>query len=338
MAALPVCPDALLDVNGQPRLGAYAGRMKETSLTRLAGPGWREGLERLTTEKRWHYVCVATPELFVGGAIVMLGYMANAFVYVFDRREKRMLAEKSMLVPPQLVEIDDLAAEARAKMRRLRSKMRVEASVKAGRFISELSGGPFVEIWLREGAPVALTAACSLAAEGGGIGMTQKTVCMPADGEVRVGKRVFKIEGALAGLDYTHGFLARETRWRWAQASGRLPDGRLLGLNLVEGHNDGEVTENGLWIGDELTQPGHAHFEFDDADPMRPWRITTDDGRVDLRFVPEGKRAEDIDLKLVVSQYVQPMGTFDGIVKDAQGGILEVAGLPGVVERHRARW
>ena len=163
MAALPVCPEVLLDESGKPRLGAYAGRMKDTSLARLSGTGAREGLERLTSEKRWHFACVATPELFVGGAIVQLGYVSNAFVYVFDRQARRMLAEKSMLVPPQLVEIDDLAAEARAKMRRVRSKMLIEASVKAGRFISELSGGPFVEIWLREGAPVALTAACDLA-------------------------------------------------------------------------------------------------------------------------------------------------------------------------------
>lgn len=338
MAALPACPDVLLDEAGRPRLGAFAGRMKDTSLVRLAGPASRAGIDRLASEKRWHWVGVATSELFVGGAIVQLGYAANAFVYVFDRRERRMLAQKSMLVPPQLAEIDDLAAEARAKMRRVRSRMLVEASVKAGRFISELTGGPFVEIWLREGAPVALTAVCDLGPEGGGIGMTQKTVCMPADGEVRVGKRVFKVENALAGLDYTHGYLARETRWRWAQAGGRLPDGRLLGLNLVEGHNDGEVTENGLWIGGELSQPGHARFELDDGDPMKPWRITTDDGRVDLHFHPEGARAEDLDLKVVVSQYVQPVGTFEGIVKDAEGNLVEVSKLPGVVERHRARW
>ena len=115
MAALPACPDALLDENGRPRLGAYAGRMKDTLAAASRGPVAREGLERLSTEKRWHFACVATPELFVGGAIVQLGYIANAFVYVFDRRERRMLAERSFLLPPQLVEIDDLAAEARAE-------------------------------------------------------------------------------------------------------------------------------------------------------------------------------------------------------------------------------
>lgn len=335
-AALPPCPDALVDPQGAPRFGAYAGRMRDTSLARLAPPWGREVWRRLASEKRWHYACAATPELFVGGAIVQLGYLASGFLYVFDRGAGRMLAERSFLLPPPLVEIDDLAAEARARLRRLRSSMTIEASAKAGRFLAELSGGVFVELWLREATLPALTAACPVV--DGGVTVTQKTVCVPADGEVRVGRRAFRVEGALAGLDYSHGYLGRETRWRWASASGTLPDGRRLGLNLVEGHNDGEVTENGLWLGEELLQPGHARFELDEKDPLRPWSIRTDDGRVDLRFQPEGARGEDIDLKLIASQYVQPMGTFEGTVRGSDGEPVAVQGLPGVVERHRARW
>lgn len=335
-AALPVCPDALVDPQGAPRFGAYSGRMRDTSLDRLAPPWRREGWRRLASEKRWHYACAATPELFVGAAIIQLGYLASGFLYVFDRGARRLLAERSFLLPPQRVELDDLAAEARARLRRVRSRMTLEASAKAGRLVADLSGGVFVELWLREAPLPALTAVCPVV--GGGVTMTQKTVCVPADGEVRVGRRAFRVEGALAGLDYTHGLLGRETRWRWASASGTLPDGRRVGLNLVEGHNDGDVTENGLWIGEELIQPGHAHFELDEADPLRPWRVRTDDGRVDLRFLPEGARREDLDVLLIASQYVQPMGVFEGTVRGADGGPIEVRGLPGVVERHRARW
>ena len=181
-----------------------------------------------------------------------------------------------------------------------------------------------------------LTSVCPVL--GGGVTMTQKTVCVPADGEVRAAGRAFKIKDCLASLDYSHGYLGRETRWRWASASGRLKDGRTFGLNLVEGHNDGAVTENCLWIGGRLSQPGHAYFELDERDPSRPWRIRTDDGRVDLTFEPEGARREDINIRLIVSQYVQPMGTFSGKIRDEDGTELQVVGVPGVVERHRARW
>jgi hypothetical protein len=336
MAQLSAAPDALVDERGEARLGAYEGRIRDTSLARLAGAMGREGLHRLASEKRWHYACVASSELFVGGAVVQLGYLASGFFYVFDRGSRRMLAERSLLVPPQLAHIDDLAAEARASLRSLRSSMLIEASVKAGRVAFD-GRGVSVELRLRpQSAPASLTAVCSVT--GGGVTMTQKTVCVPCDGEVRAGGRTFRLDGALAGLDYSHGYLARETRWRWASASGRLGDGRTVGLNLVEGHNDGAVTENALWIDGRLSQPGHASFELDERAPERPWRIRTDDGRVDLAFEPEGVRREDIDLKLIASQYVQPMGTFKGVIKDESGAEIRVEGLPGVVERHRARW
>ncbi len=334
---LPPCPEALIDLEGRPNLGAFAGRMKDTSLARLVGPDRRSGVKRLLHEKCWHYCCVATPELFVGGAVIQLGYMASAFAYVFDRQARQMLDERSLMVPPQLVEIDGLAAEARASVRRIRSRMLIEASASAGRFSASFPNGTLIDLFLRaETAPVALTAACPVTT--GGLTMTQKTVCVPADGEVRVGGRTFRVTDGLAGLDYSHGYFGRETRWFWGSASGVLADGRRVGLNLVEGHNDGAVTENGLWVDGRLSQPGRAYFEMDEQDPMRPWRVRTDDARVDLRFTPLGVRAQDLDLQLIASQYVQPMGTFEGTLRDEDGRELSVQGLPGVVERHRAKW
>jgi hypothetical protein len=334
---LPLCPESVVDASGSPRFGAYQGRMRDTSLSRLAPAARREGWRRLVSEKRWHYAALADPQLFLGGAIVQFGYLASAFVYAFDRQQKRMLVERSFLLPPQWVQIDDLAAEARARMHRVRSKMLIEASATAGRLVIDLPGGVSAELWLRPQASLpALTAVCPVA--GGGVTMTQKTVCVAAEGEVRIAGRILRVEGALGGLDYSHGYLARETRWRWASASGRLPDGSLVGLNLVEGHNDGEVSENALWVNGRVSQPGRARFSLDESDPSRPWTVTTDDGRVDLRFLPEAVRREDIDLKLIASQYVQPMGTFEGTVRDESGVAITIGGLAGVVERHRARW
>jgi hypothetical protein len=168
--------------------------------------------------------------------------------------------------------------------------------------------------------------------------MTQKSSCIPADGEVRVGPRTFKLREAWAALDYSHGLLARETRWRWASACGLLPCGRVLGLNLVEGHNDGPVTENALWLDGRLIPVGRTRFGFDSGDPCAPWTLLSEDGRVDLRFEPEGLRREDIDLKLIASRYVQPVGTFHGTVRGLDGQSVSVEGLAGVTEDHRARW
>ena len=336
MAELPAAPDALVDERGQARFGAWSGRVADSSLARLEGEARRQGWRRLASEKRWHFAFVAAEEFFAGAAIVQLGYLANTFLYVFDRRERRMLVERSFLVPPPLVTLDDSAARGHARLRHPLAHVLIEASASEGRFEAH-TGRTAIEVSFRpQAAPPPLTAICPVL--GGGVTLTQKTVCVPADGEVRAAGRTFRFKGALAGLDYSHGYLGRETRWRWAMACGRLKDGRTVGLNLVEGHNDGAVTENGLWIDGRLSQPGHAYFEFDERDPLRPWRIRTDDGRIDLGFASEGARSEDIDLKLIVSQYVQLMGSFSGTVKDESGAAIPIAGLPGVVERHRARW
>ncbi len=74
-------------------------------------------------------------------------------------------------------------------------------------------------------------------------------------------------------------------------------------------------------------------FTFDGNDALSPWRIRSEDGRVDLVFQPEGQRAQTIDLMLIASRYVQPFGSFSGKL---HGVTLD--GLAGVTEDHVARW
>jgi hypothetical protein len=66
---------------------------------------------------------------------------------------------------------------------------------------------------------------------------------------------------------------------------------------------------------------------------MSAWRVRSADGSVDLSFAPEGYRAQNIDLKLISSRYVQPFGTFSGTL----GGVA-IADVAGVTEDHVARW
>src|SRR5207237_3538171 len=54
----------------------------------------------------------------------------------------------------------------------------------------------------------------------GRFNFTQKLTAVPAEGELRAGNARFAVQGDLAGMDFTHGFPARETKWRWAFARG----------------------------------------------------------------------------------------------------------------------
>lgn len=51
------------------------------------GNGWLQQLKTMVTTKRWHYTSIDTPSLFIGMAIVQLGYVGDAFLYVVDKHQ-----------------------------------------------------------------------------------------------------------------------------------------------------------------------------------------------------------------------------------------------------------
>lgn len=176
-------------------------------------------------------------------------------------------------------------------------------------------------------------------AKDGVVNVTQKRCGLPVRGTLRVGKQNWSLDGGLGGQDYTHGYLARNTAWRWAMANGKLPDGTRIGLNLVEGFNEQNprCSENALWVGDRLIPLGRARFHFDRLAPERPWTVETADGTVGLRFQPLHLHREERDYKLVRSHFVQPLGLFSGTIR-VDGGTVEVKDLAGVTEDQDILW
>src|SRR5512132_3693466 len=77
---LPPCVDlGALAVGGPPFLG---------------GP-----LFRVAHEKRWIYTAITAGDLFLGAAIIKLGYASSAFAFACDRPSGRMLSDVSLLGP-----------------------------------------------------------------------------------------------------------------------------------------------------------------------------------------------------------------------------------------------
>src|SRR5262249_52862378 len=112
-----------------------------------------------------------------------------------------------------------------------------------------------------------------------------------------------------------------------------------FGLNLVEGFNEAseEAQENALWLGDRLIPIGRARFEYDTARVLETWRITTEDGAVELRFLPIHAHREERDYKLVKSRFIQPRGFSEGRVGVGKSGFL-MGRLPGVVGDQAFLW
>ena len=96
--ALPPAPAAVADAAG-PAHGRYAGRIARIDWAALP-PGQRPGwLWRRLHHKRWHYVGLGNNAVFIGVAIVDVGWAASAFAYLFDRQARTLRACVKLYLP-----------------------------------------------------------------------------------------------------------------------------------------------------------------------------------------------------------------------------------------------
>ena len=328
---LPSAPAQLAGEDGAPRSGLFAGSVGDATFAALRAPYAPSFLERRLIEKKWQYLFVATEEMMLSLAIIDTGYLSSGLCAVFDRGSRRLLANENPVLPPLAAQVGEAPTDG-ASARLIGPGIRASIQRAEGKIAVRASWG-HTDVDLQLDASAAPTPLTAIAPVGppGRFDFTQKTVLVPAEGEVRCGNARFNIHGELAGLDYTHGFLARETAWRWAFATGRAGS-RRVAFNFSEGFLQGEG-ENAVWIDGGPLPAGKISFTFDGNAPLSTWRIRSEDGRVDLVFQPEGYRAQTIDLKLILSRYLQPFGTFSGQIHGVQ-----VDGLAGVTEDHAARW
>jgi hypothetical protein len=127
--------------------------------------------------------------------------------------------------------------------------------------------------------------------------------------------------------------------WVWASASGFLPDGRTVGLNLGFGFGDtSTATENAIILEGRIHKLAEVAFDYDPADFMKPWRMTSPDGRLELEFVPFNERVARTNLLLVASEVHQLFGHYQGRLVSDEGETIEVRDLVGFAEEHHARW
>lgn len=344
--ALPPAPPSLADDAGAPRFGTYEGSLPEVDLGQLTG-AYRPAMgRRLLKHKKWLYSFVATREVVAMCAVVDVGYSSNCFVFAVDLKDSQVLLDTSVLgLAAPMVHVSN-APSAGLEARFTSPTLRVNASRPVGseRFHLHARAGLLgrklnLQVdFLAAGAPPPLTVIAPVA-DDGVVNVTQKWAGMLTFGSLLAGGRRYLLDGGVGGMDYTHGYLARRTAWRWGFACGRLADGTPIGLNLVEGFNETreDVNENALWVGGRLIPLSRARFVWNKADPLDKWEVSTDDGAVQLTFKPLGAHREERDLMLVKSVFIQPVGLFEGLIT-IDGRTYPVENLPGVTEDQDILW
>lgn len=148
----------------------------------------------------------------------------------------------------------------------------------------------------------------------------------------------FASPGTFALTDWSAGYMRRETFWSWAASAAMLDDGRSFGMNLAAGVNETGFTENMVWLEGVPTHIGPVHFDYPEADPTAPWRLTSMDDIIDLTFTPEGHREEKVNALVMGSLFTQLCGSFTGTVTPPGASPVAIVKAPGFCEDHFARW
>lgn len=334
--ALPLCAAPCAVVHeGRPATGRYTGSPKKIDWSGLNGEFQRSALWRRLHHKRWHYVAIATERCFIGLAIVDLGWTNTAFVYVFDREQKKLLADYSQDgVPGVTARVTNRPARGAASwFKHVGASIRYEHIGESRyRLAVKIQRDLQIDAELDIKEAASFLTAIGPISDGGCAHATVKSSAMAVSGNAHAAGKSFELNGGVASFDYSNGLLARDTQWRWASAHSPA-----IGFNLQQGYFGNH--ENVLWLDGELIPLGNAQFAFDPEEPLKPWHVSTDDGLLDLSFQPEGARQNRKNLFIAASYYVQPIGTFSGTVKASPDGVARrIDRLVGVTEDHQSRW
>lgn len=173
---------------------------------------------------------------------------------------------------------------------------------------------------------------------------TSKHQGRPATGRADLGGRSFEIGGesgdAWGILDIGRGRWPYRTQWNWGGGTGRSADARRVALQFGAKWTEGTgFTENGVFIDGRLHKIGEElDWQYVWDDPMRPWRVRSNDGTLDVTLTPVHDRHARTNLGVVMNEVHQVFGRWSGTVPDGADSTLSIKDALGFAEESRARW
>jgi len=295
--------------------------------------------------KRWDYYAVFSPRRFFSATIADLGYAGNLFVYTMDFATGD-LHEEGLVVPlgkgVELPRNSD-AGDSRFEDKRLK----LAFTLHEGRRHLSVSWPAFhegrgieAEIDLQV-EPAYESMAIVIPIGERRFYLNRKINCLPASGAVRYGNVKDTLDPAtcVGSLDWGRGVWEYKSFWNWASASGFLPDGRTVGLNLGRGFGDlSKAGENALILDNRIHKLEEVAFDYTSGETMKPWTFTDTEGRLRLVFTPFKERIATTKLGIIDSEVHQMFGRYNGTAVTDGGETVEIRDLIGFAEEHRARW
>jgi hypothetical protein len=339
-------PGTLLDAQGRlTQVGWSRFPQLDCNLERVAFYSFPLSLFQPWRVKRWDYYAVFTPRRFFSATIADLGYAGNIFVYTLDFATGNLHEEglviplsKGITLPRNSTEGNSHFEDARARLDFQVSPTSRKVSVAWPAF--DQGKGISAELTL-QCLPTHESMTIVIPIGQKRFYYNRKINCLPAEGFIQYGseREELRPHESLGSLDWGRGVWEYQSFWNWASASGFLPDGRTVGLNLGCGFGDlSAATENCLILQGRIHKLDQVKFAYDPHNYMRPWKFTDSEGRLDLDFVPFKDRTARTDLVIITSEVHQMFGHYTGHVVADDGETIQVNGLIGFAEEHHAKW
>jgi hypothetical protein len=294
--------------------------------------------------KRWDYFGISTPTHYYSFTISDIGYLGMVFAYVLEYATGQF-HEQSLTIPLAkgvILPRNSTGGESVYDNGKVRLRFKVESNQRCLSVDWPGFGGTDLsaEVSLQM-PPEHQSMVIVIPIEGKRFYYNRKINCLPASGWVKYqGKRSeLHPSASLGNLDWGRGVWDYNSFWVWASASGFLPDGRTVGLNLGYGFGDtSAATENALILSGKIHKLAQVEFTYDSGNFKAPWKMCSPDGRLNLTFTPFFERVAKTDLKLLSSEVHQMFGHYNGTVLTDDGETVQVKDLTGFAEEHHARW
>ncbi len=297
--------------------------------------------------KEWEHFGLICDDYYFGMVIFDAKYLGNVFFYAFNRNNGKFFEHKRTSIGAPLRIARELwHSECYFKhigfemefLNRLDSgyhRLRVEIARTLGK--PEIKADVMILEDLNKFEPLVMVSPI-----GTDRALYTHKTASPVEGFVRIGDHEVKLnaERDLGLMDVQKTYYPYDTFWKWATFAWRDSEGRIVALNLCQNfiEEDEKYNENCLWLNGKIVPLSAARFDFDINEVLKPWRITTTGGEVELTFSPLGERRGKINLGVIMSDFHQPFGEFSGEVRASGNEIIKVDKAFGVCEHHLARF
>ncbi len=346
MRGLQTTPLRMVEKNGSIHFGTFRTPFKDVNI--LDAPLYPWPVPRFWKKfrlKEWQHFGIITPSDYFGLVVFDAKFTDVSFFYAYDRiRDIRVESARQggkVLSIAQQVYNDVCRFEIPGYALRIENCLdkgfhRIHLEIKSAGEFPGAQGEITVHEDLTRMEPLVQVSPIT-----GRRPFYTHKAALPASGKIRLGAREICLDPkvCIALFDEQKTYYPYVSFWKWATGAGYDEKGRLVAFNLCQNMiaDDEDMNENCFWMDGKITCLKAARFEYGDV--MKPWRIRTTDGRLDLIFTPKGQRSQKINTAGIIrSSFHQPFGLYEGRLTDDSGHIHHISDFFGLAEDHMTRY